>query len=99
MALIDLGLPDIQGVEVIRQLRARNPSAAIIAFTVRFDDDAVFSALRAGASGYVTKDVTDQHLVDAVQSAAAGSAPFSPAICRRVAESFWAPVQRATGVA
>ncbi|HYQ42042.1 MAG TPA: response regulator transcription factor [Polyangiaceae bacterium] len=89
VALIDLGLPDMAGADLIRQLRAGRPNAALIAFTVRFDDDALFSALRAGASGYITKDAPAQSIIDAVQSAASGAAPFSPEIGRRVAASFW----------
>lgn len=89
VALIDLGLPDIAGADLIRQLRARRPNAALIAFSARVDDEAVFSALRAGASGYITKDAPNQTIIDAVQSAASGAAPFSPDIGRRVAASFW----------
>jgi len=89
VALVDLGLPDIQGADLIRQLRVGRPSVAIIAFTVRFDDEALFSALRAGASGYITKEAADRDIVDAVQSAASGAAPFSQDIGRRVAASFW----------
>jgi len=89
VALVDLGLPDITGADLIRHLRAQRLDAAIIAFTIRFDDEAVFSALRAGASGYITKDAPDQCILDAVRSAASGAAPFSPDIGRRVAASFW----------
>lgn len=94
VALIDLGLPDITGVDLIRQLRAGRPDAALIAFTARFDDDAVFSALRAGASGYIIKDAPNQSIIEAVQSAASGAAPFSPDIGRRVAASFWSPQEQ-----
>jgi len=91
VALVDLGLPDMGGADLIRQLRFARRDAAIIAFTVAFDDEALFSALRAGASGYITKDAPDQDIVDAVRSAASGAAPFSPDIGRRVAASFWPP--------
>jgi DNA-binding NarL/FixJ family response regulator len=89
VALVDLGLPDIAGADLIRQLRFRRREAAIIAFTVAFDDEALFSALRAGASGYLTKDAPDEDIVYAVRTAASGAAPFSPDIGRRVAASFW----------
>jgi DNA-binding NarL/FixJ family response regulator len=94
VALVDLGLPDITGADLIRQLRSQRPGAAIITFTVRFDDDAVFSALRAGASGYLTKDAPNDRIVDAVRSAASGAAPFSPDVGRRVAASFWSSQQQ-----
>jgi DNA-binding NarL/FixJ family response regulator len=93
VALVDLGLPDMQGEEVIRHLRSCRPPAAIIAFTIRFDEEAVFSALRAGASGYVTKEASDQTIVDAIVSGASGAAPFSPEVSRCVAKSFWASSQ------
>jgi DNA-binding NarL/FixJ family response regulator len=89
VALVDLGLPDMRGADLIRQLRCQRGDSAIVAFTVRFDDEALFSALRAGASGYITKDASDECIVHAVQSAASGAAPFSPDIGRRVAASFW----------
>lgn len=97
VALIDLCLPDIPGEDVVRQLRSFRPQDAIVAFTVRFDDQAIFSALRAGASGYVTKDASEQAVVEAVQSAAAGAAPFSPAISLSVARSFWGSPPQARG--
>ena len=93
VALVDLGLPDMQGEEVIRHLRLGRPHGAIVAFTVRFDEDAVFSALRAGASGYLTKDASDQTVIDAIESAASGAAPFSPKISGSVAKSFWVSTQ------
>jgi DNA-binding NarL/FixJ family response regulator len=89
VALVDLGLPDIRGAEVIRQMRCDRRDAAILAFTVRFDDEALFSALRSGASGYITKDASDRDIVDAVRGAASGAACFSRDIGRRVAASFW----------
>lgn len=89
VAMVDLGLPDIPGAHLIRKLRCWRRDAAIIAFTMRFDDDALFSALRAGASGYITKDAPVSDIIDAVQSGASGAASFSPDIGRRVAASFW----------
>jgi DNA-binding NarL/FixJ family response regulator len=91
VALVDLGLPDMAGDALIGQMRGRCPRRSIVAFTVRSDDGAVFSALRAGASGFVTKELPAAELARAITAAAAGAAPFSPDVSGRVAASFWAP--------
>ncbi len=89
VALVDLGLPEMNGDLLIAELRRRCPALPVVAFTVRDDDDAVFSALRAGAVGYITKRTTVEHLIDAVHAAAQGAAPLSPTVSRRVVAKFW----------
>lgn len=89
VALVDLGLPETGGLALIRELRQRRPSVALLAFTVRVDDDAVFSALRAGARGYITKDASVAELIRAVQDAVGGGAPLSRDISLRVVSRFW----------
>lgn len=91
VALVDLGLPDISGETVIRDMRPFWPKAAILAFTVRGDDNAIFSALRAGASGYLTKELSIADIIRAVVAAGRGEAPLSPAVGLRVLTSFWSP--------
>ena len=89
VALVDLGLPETGGQALIRELHQRKPSVAVLAFTVRADDDAVFSALRAGARGYITKDASPAELIRAVQDAESGGAPLSRGIGLRVVSRFW----------
>ncbi|HYJ10374.1 MAG TPA: response regulator transcription factor, partial [Polyangiaceae bacterium] len=83
-ALIDLGLPDGCGVQLIANMLAQRPGLALLALTVRFDDAAVFGALRAGAVGYLLKDSSAETIVRALEEAVAGGSPMSPSIARRV---------------
>jgi DNA-binding NarL/FixJ family response regulator len=89
VALIDLGLPEISGVELVRELRRLGVKAPLIALTMRSDDEAIFLALRAGAQGYLTKDTSPSELVAAVRGALAGAAPLSPHVSSRVVSHFW----------
>lgn len=87
LALIDLGLPDGSGIELIEQLRAGGPCLCVVA-TV-FDDDAhLFPALRAGARGYVLKDLSQQDLAAMLRGIADGQPPLSPSIARRLLRHF-----------
>ena len=95
VALVDLGLPEPGGHALIRELRQRRPSVALLAFTVRSDDEAVFSALRAGACGYITKDASVAELARAVEDAVQGGAPLSRDISLRVVSRFWQLDERA----
>lgn len=84
VGLIDLGLPDMGGVELIELMLARHPALPLIALTVRFDDAAVFGALGKGAIGYLLKDSPPEALASAVEQALSGGSPLSPSIARRV---------------
>ena len=88
IALIDLGLPDGSGVELIQALN-RNVSNCICVVTTIFDDDQhLFPALRAGAHGYLLKDQPQSSLVVALQGIVHGHPPLSPAIARRLLGYF-----------
>lgn len=84
VALVDLGLPRMQGQDLIRRLKAARPSLEIIVVTVFEDDDNLYGAVRAGASGYLLKDTTEADLVRAVLDAHRGGAPMTPSIARRI---------------
>lgn len=86
--LLDLGLPGISGIEGISPLRERYPETAIVILTVYEDNDRVFDALCAGASGYLLKNTPPVKLLDSLRDASNGGSPMSPEIARRVIELF-----------
>lgn len=86
--LVDLGLPDLSGVELIRRVRYSMPDVEILAHTVFDDKDTVFSAIRAGASGYILKGTRLGSLVEALHEVREGGAPMTPAIARKVVREF-----------
>jgi DNA-binding NarL/FixJ family response regulator len=88
LALIDLGLPDGSGVDVVRALKRCAPEAMAVVATM-FDDDAhLFDALRAGAQGYVLKDETQAELIAMLTGIHSGQPPLSASIARRVLKYF-----------
>lgn len=82
--LIDLGLPDISGVEVIRQTVARHPQCDALVVTMFGDDQHVMAAIKAGATGYLLKDASTQAIAAAIHEVRAGGSPISPSIARRI---------------
>lgn len=88
IALIDLGLPDGSGVEIIELIQRLFASTLCVVTSIYDDDGHVFPALRAGARGYLLKDQPVATLVDALNGIAAGEPPLSPAIARRMLAYF-----------
>jgi DNA-binding NarL/FixJ family response regulator len=86
--LTDIGLPGIDGIEGTRLLRARFPAVPILALSVYDDDDNVFNAICAGASGYLLKNTTPARLMESLQEVVDGGAPMSPDVARRVVTIF-----------
>src|SRR5262245_56143778 len=86
--LTDIGLPGMSGIDGIRALGERLPEVPILALTVYDSDDQVFRALCAGASGYLLKNTPPARLLDSLREVAAGGAPMSPEIARRVLRLF-----------
>lgn len=86
--LCDIGLPGMSGIEGIRLLQARLPELQILMLTVFGDDDHVFEAICAGASGYLLKDTPPPRLLESIAEIHAGGAPLSPGIARRVVRMF-----------
>ncbi len=84
--LIDLALPGLPGLEVIRQVRALAPELAVVVVSVHKGEEFVFEALRAGASGYVVKEDAAGELPAAIRTAADGRVYLSPAVARAVRE-------------
>lgn len=77
VALVDLGLPDLPGTVLIRELAERKPALRSIAFTAFDDDSTVLEAVHAGAHGYLLKDEPSERIVRAIEEAAEGAHPIS----------------------
>lgn len=86
--LMDLNMPGGNGIEATRQILAELPGLAILVVTMFEDDDSVFAAMRAGARGYVLKDMDDDEIVRAILAVGNGEAIFSPAIAARMMTFF-----------
>ena len=88
VALVDIGLPGMSGVEGVRLLKERHPSVVLLMNTVYDDDERIFQALCAGASGYLLKKTPPARLIESLNEAIAGGAPMSPEVARRVLALF-----------
>jgi DNA-binding NarL/FixJ family response regulator len=88
VTLVDIGLPGMSGIDGLRLLRQRYPSVVLLMLTVFEDDDSIFAALCAGASGYLLKKTPPAKLLEGIAEAAAGGASMSPEIALRVIQLF-----------
>lgn len=86
--ITDIGLPVKSGVDLIREVKAKHHRLQCVVLTVFEDDDHVFGALKAGATGYLLKGSRPTKLLDALDEIVAGGSPMSSTIARRVMESF-----------
>src|SRR5438093_2622653 len=88
VALVDIGLPGMSGIEGIRILKERHPLVHLVVLTVYDDDDRIFDALCAGACGYLLKKTPPARLLESLKEAVNGGAPMSPEVARRVVHLF-----------
>ena len=88
VVLMDVRMPGMDGVEATWRLRERWPSARVIILTTFDDDEYVFEGLRAGARGYLLKDVSGHDLAQAVRTVATGGALIEPSVARKVVAEF-----------
>lgn len=88
VVLMDINLPRMSGVECVRRLKGVLPKLQVVMLTVYENSDVVFSALEAGASGYLLKRTPPEKLLEAIQEVHAGGAPMSSYIARKVVQSF-----------
>jgi two-component system, NarL family, response regulator DevR len=86
VAVLDVRLPDGNGVEVCREVRSRHPEVQCLMLTSFADDEALFQAIMAGASGYLLKQIKGPDIVDAIRRVASGQSLLDPAVTRRVLE-------------
>jgi DNA-binding NarL/FixJ family response regulator len=86
--LSDIGLPGMDGIKGVRILKERHPGLLILMITVYDDDERIFDAICAGASGYLLKKTPPAKLIESIKEAFEGGAPMTPEIARRVMEMF-----------
>jgi two-component system, NarL family, response regulator DevR len=86
VAVLDVRLPDGDGIEVCREVRSRHPEIACIMLTSFSDDDAVYASIMAGAAGYMLKQVRGTDLIDGIRRVAAGDSLLDPSVTTRVLE-------------
>ena len=91
VAILDVRLPDGDGVEVCRELRSKHPEIACLMLTSFADDEALFSAIMAGAAGYVLKQVRGTDLVDGIRRVGRGESLLDPSLIARVLERLRHP--------
>lgn len=99
LVLMDLNLPALSGIECTRQLKRLCPQLPIVMLTIEEDNERVFAALRAGATGYLLKASTPVEIIDGIQLVARGGSPMSAVIARRVVESFHGAADPSPGAA
>ncbi len=88
VAVLDVRLPDGSGVEVCREIRAKSPEVYCLMLTSFSDDEALFSSIMAGASGYLLKQVKGRELISAIKRVANGESLLDPALIRKVMDKI-----------
>ena len=95
--LVDLGLPDVSGIEIIRQTAARFPQTDIMVVTMFGDEAHVLASVEAGATGYMLKDSLPAELIELIRELRNGGSPISPVIARLLLKQLRAPPSAARG--
>ncbi|MFN3562154.1 MAG: response regulator [Chloroherpetonaceae bacterium] len=86
--LMDIGLPKMNGIDAIKELKLRDPNLPILVLTIFEDDEKIFAALKAGAMGYWLKSTPQEKLLEAIRDVCNSGAGMSPQVARRVIEHF-----------
>jgi DNA-binding NarL/FixJ family response regulator len=94
VALLDVRLPDGDGVDVCREVRSRHPEVACVMLTSISDDEAIFNAIMAGAAGYLLKQVRGPELIDGIRRAARGESLLDPSLTGALMDRLRAPISQ-----
>ena len=86
--LMDIGLPDLSGIDATREIKKRVPEAAIVALTIHEDEEYFFKMLEAGASGYVPKRAAPEELLTAIRAAATGQVYLYPSLAKLLVRDY-----------
>jgi len=98
VVLLDLVMPRLDGIEAIRQIREASPSTRVIVLTTFADDEKVFPAVKAGAAGYLLKDVEPKDLAEAIRTVNRGQGLLHPSITSKLMQEFAGGSERAEAV-
>jgi len=90
IVIMDIGMPGVDGIEGLRVIKEKFPETNIIIHTVLEDEDRLFQCLCGGANGYILKNTSFVHLLEAIENVLHGGAPLSPVIAKKVLQSFQA---------
>jgi len=88
VVIMDIDMPGINGIEGVKLIRKKLPNLQILMFTVFDNDEKVFAAIKAGASGYILKNAEPKNLLNAISEVYNGGAPMTPGIARKVLHQF-----------
>jgi NarL family two-component system response regulator LiaR len=94
LLLLDLIMPKVNGIEVIKKIKGDHPQAKILVLTSFAADDQVFPAIKAGALGYLLKDTEPDDLIEAIHQVYLGESSLSPTVARKVLEEVFHPAQK-----
>jgi DNA-binding NarL/FixJ family response regulator len=88
VAVLDIGMPNLNGIEAAQRIAATRPSTAIVILSMHADEAYVLRALKAGAKGYLLKDSAEGDLIDAIKAVSQGKTFFSPEVSRMLVEDY-----------
>ncbi|HEY1472242.1 MAG TPA: response regulator transcription factor [Candidatus Acidoferrum sp.] len=94
LLVMDIGMPNLNGIEAARQITQANPATAIVILSMHSDESYVLRALKAGAKGYLLKDSAESDLIRAVHAVAGGKSSFSPAVSKVLLDDYVRKLQR-----